>query len=196
MNKLHLTLALAATVVAVGVLAPLRPARAEDFAALLAKGKWIWYDEGDPATDAPAETRYFLRTIKIDADRDIKNAVFLLTCDNGFELFVNGAKICDAHDWNTAVAADIKAKLVKGDNVIAVAGTNDDGPAGLIGAIKVDYSAGDPLTVGTDDKWMVANKKIDGWEKPGFTCKPDDWKKAKVMGDYGMDPWGTNVALP
>jgi alpha-L-rhamnosidase len=181
-------------VLAAGLTATTGRLKAEDNAALLAKGKWIWFDEGDPSQDAPAESRYFRRTFKLPADKDIKKATFLMTGDNHFELYLNGKKIGNGDDWQQAQCFDVKANLVKGDNLIAVIGTNDDGPAGLIGALKVELDGADPVYVGTDKDFKASKTKADGWEKAGFDEK--GWIPVKVMGDYGMDPWGTQVNLP
>ena len=125
----------------------------------------------------------------------IKKATLTMTCDNSFLAFVNGKKVGEGDDWQKAHAFDVTDKLVKGANILAVAGTNEGGPAGLVGALKIEFTTGDPQLVTTDKEWVATDKKpADGWEKPGFD--PKDWKKVKVEGDYGMDPWGNQVELP
>ncbi len=157
------------------------------------KAKWVWYDEGDPVTEAPAEARFFLRSFDV-ADKPIKKATLTITCDNKYTVYLNGKMVGDGSDWQRAQGYDVKDKLAKGANVLAVQGTNEDGPAGLIAALKIEFEQGDPQVVATDKDWKAHNKEVKDWEKPGFDAK--DFKPVKVMGDFGMDPWGTQVELP
>ncbi len=57
---------------------------------LLREARWIWFDEGDPAKQAPAETRRFRLAFQMPADRALKTATFVLGADNSFELSING----------------------------------------------------------------------------------------------------------
>ena len=52
---------------------------------------WIWYPEGQPAADAPAESRYFRCRFKLSAD--VSAAVLRVAADDVCEVFVNGARV-------------------------------------------------------------------------------------------------------
>lgn len=169
-----------------------RPARAEE---PFAKAKWVWFDEGDPIADAPAETRWFLRTFKIEDGKEIKKATLTFTIDNSGTATVNTKKAGEVTEWQKAQVVDVKASLTKGDNVVAIAATNEGGPAGLIAVLKIEFTAGDPLVLSTDKDWLATDKKpAEGWDKVGFETK--EWKKVKVLASYGEDPWGNQVELP
>jgi alpha-L-rhamnosidase len=51
---------------------------------------WIWYPEGDPATEAPAASRYFRGTF--DLASVPQGARLVMTGDDGFTAWVNGAE--------------------------------------------------------------------------------------------------------
>ena len=53
--------AVAALVAAAGVAGLMIGGRA----AVAAPAKWVWFDEGDPLSEAPAETRYFRHVPRI-----------------------------------------------------------------------------------------------------------------------------------
>ena len=62
-----------------------------------------------------------------------------------------------------------------------------DTPAGLIGAVKIEFESGEPLLIQSGNQWRAAMKVEDGWEKAGYLDSA--WQAAKVLGEYGMAPW-------
>ena len=64
-------------------------ARAQETGAV----QWVWSDEGDPATNAPAGTRYFRQVFRIDRplQKPVDEAQLDITADNAFTVWVNGA---------------------------------------------------------------------------------------------------------
>jgi len=129
----------------------------------LQDARWIWFDEGNPAQAAPPGKRYFHKTIEIPSSRIVKSAKALMTCDNSYELFVNGHDIGGAHDWKSIAALDIKRWLRSGGNDIRVTAVNDpgdggggDNPAGLIGTVDIDYSDGGRQSVATGTGWTAS----------------------------------------
>ena len=165
----------------------------------LTGANWIWYPEGDPASSAPAGTRYFRRALDLPAGDQISKASFVLTADDGFTLYVNGQALASSpritDSWRTAMLVDVAAALHAGRNVIAIEAVNTStGPAGLIGKLHVEGSVGDPLDLVTDDTWKSANTAATGWQQPDF----DDsaWPAARVAAPYGSGPWDSSVGLP
>src|SRR5438105_2646331 len=57
-----------------------------------AEAQWIWFDEGNPAAEAPAETRYFRRVFEINrpVSNPIDEAALDVTADNAYTVWVNG----------------------------------------------------------------------------------------------------------
>ena len=113
--------------------------------------KWVWFDEGNPIKDAPKADRFFRKTLNLPADRKLKRAVFAITADNSFKLFVNGKEAGGGGDFHTPVMIDVAPHLTAGPNVLAIVATNGGGPAGLIGRLKIEYGGGaEPLVMAID----------------------------------------------
>ncbi|MHC4673971.1 MAG: family 78 glycoside hydrolase catalytic domain [Planctomycetota bacterium] len=152
---------------------------------------WIWYPEGNPAKSAHPGARCFRRAVMLPQDRQIKKADMVITADNRFILYINNQKVGNGNNFKQAVQLDLTHQLKPGTNILAVHAVNQPpgkNPAGLIAALRVQFNQGDPLMVTTNQNWRVFNKKLPGWEAPEF----DDskWPKAKVLGKYGIAPWG------
>lgn len=146
---------------------------------LLKGAQWIWYDEGDPAKQAPAAARWFRATVTLPPDRKLSTATFILGADNSFELTVNGRKASRGSGVALPMVIDTAPYLKAGANVIEVLARNTRvDPAGLIGTLKVEFSTGEPLILRTGP----------GWESR--RTEQDSWTSARVLGDYGMEPWG------
>ncbi|MGH3373764.1 MAG: family 78 glycoside hydrolase catalytic domain [Actinoallomurus sp.] len=164
----------------------------------LADTHWIWYPEGDPASSAPAATRYLRRTVDLGAGT-ITSGQFTLTADDEFTLYVNGTKIASSPEvtdgWKQGRLEDVTSALRPGANTIAIQATNTtEGPAGVIGRLHVERSGAGPLDVITDATFKAAQTATDGWEQPGFD--DSSWPAAKDLGAYGSGPWASQVAQP
>ena len=123
------------------------------------KPSWIWLERG-AATSAPAEARYFRRIVFIPGGRQIARAVCQMTADDGFTLLVNGQEAARGAGHPNAVSVDLAAKLHPGANVLSVAAFNSPGPpqnpAGLLGALCVEFVEGAPLVIVTDAGWRAS----------------------------------------
>ncbi len=159
------------------------------------KPSWIWLERG-AATSAPAEARYFRRIVFIPGGRQIARAVCQMTADDGFTLLVNGQEAARGAGHPNAVSVDLAAKLHPGANVLSVAAFNSPGPpqnpAGLLGALCVEFVEGAPLVIVTDAGWRASAHSTAGWEKAEF--KDSAWSPAAVLGPNGMAPWGQIAA--
>ncbi len=167
----------------------------------IAESEWIWYPEGSPAQGAPVGTRYFTRTIHVDAAKALAAATASVSADNGFTLWINGKRLSEGDSFNVTVTTSMARFLRPGDNVIAVAAENSSGgepnPAGWIGAFDLTYSDGTRQVVKTDSKWSAGMSAQPGWERS--TARPGDWSDALVLGGYSVAPWsrgGSNQSLP
>ena len=158
----------------------------------LGTGKWVWYPEGNPAVGAPTATRYFRRILTLAADREVKSALFTLTADDGFILYVNGKNVGHSDDqtdsWRRPVTVNLAKEIAAGDNILAIEAHNNEGPAGLAGQLKVQFQAGDPLTLRIDHSWKASQAGPAGWNGRGF----DDtaWVAAMETESIGEGPWG------
>jgi alpha-L-rhamnosidase len=167
------------------------PARKEAAKQVLGDAQWIWFPEGQPEKAAPVGTRYFRRAITVPTDRAVKRATLLFTADNSGEFFINGKKAGGATDFHAAAQLDVTGLLQRGANLLAVSVHNDGtepNPAGLIGLLRIEFAAGEPLIVVTDSAWKSGRQEAAGWRDTGF----DDaaWVAAQKLGRAGMAPWG------
>ncbi len=156
---------------------------------------WIWFPEGQPATDAPTESRYFRRAIELTSD--VRRAELRITADDACEVFVNGHRVGAPAGWNRARAFDIAAHLVRGANVLAVRAENrpapvDANPAGLIARCSVTLANDATVSIVSDASWRAQRLAQPRWETLDF----DDasWPAATVAAPWGGGPWGRRVA--
>jgi hypothetical protein len=159
---------------------------------------WIWFPEGDPTKDAPAEKRYFRREFVMPEGKAIQSARLRASADNQFVAFLNGKKVGasdpnNGESWKTARQFEnVIGKLQPGTNVLAIEAENvaspGPNPAGMIAHLEIKFKNGESLELVSDGQWRVAKKPADGWDKTGFDGS--GWEKAIVAVKYGGDPWG------
>jgi PKD repeat protein len=108
----------------------------------------------------------------------------LIACDNGYELYVNGAYVGSGTNWMQMQTYALN--FVVGGNVVAVKGLDAGGVAALLAEVQCGT-----MRLGTSTTWKVSLTGASGWETAGF----DDsaWVAAKDYGAYGVGPWGTRV---
>ncbi|RPK54688.1 Bacterial alpha-L-rhamnosidase [Streptomyces sp. ADI96-02] len=163
----------------------------------LEPASWIWFPEGDPATGAPAATRYFRGAF--DVPEGVTRARLVLTADNGYTAHLDGDEIArasadeSAETWRRPSLTDLTDRLAPGRHVLAVAATNAaPGPAGLLGVLELTTADG-TRSVATGGGWRAAAEKPAGdWTAADY----DDgaWSAAKVLARWGAGPWGRVAA--
>ncbi|MGW6020501.1 alpha-L-rhamnosidase [Streptomyces sp. NPDC055099] len=154
---------------------------------------WIWFPEGDPATSAPAATRWFRG--RVDVPEGVTRARLVMTADDGYTAYVDGTRVAHteadsaADNWRRPTVVDVTDRLRAGATVIAVSATNaTTGPAGLLGVLELTTADG-VRTLSTDATWKSTDKEPTGdWQSSGY----DDasWSAAKVAAAWGSGPWG------
>jgi len=148
---------------------------------------WIWYAEGEPATSAPAATRYLSRTFTAPAG-PWTDAQLVVTGDDTVDVWLNGTYLAGsprvADSWKSARYVDLAAALKPGANTLTIAARNTSvGPAGVLGRLRVAAAQG-TVDLVTDGSWQAANSV------------PQTWIAARDLGAYGTGPWGSAVAPP
>jgi putative heme-binding domain-containing protein len=153
--------------------------------------QWIWYDEGNPLQDAPAETCFFRRAFTLDRPgaKGPDDAALEITADNGYAVWVNGTEVGSGNDWMALQTYDVKKLLVPGKNVLAVQARNEGGPAGLLVRLTHGVKGQPKQTIASDAKWKATKSAARGWEKIDY----DDskWKPARALVEFGGGPWGS-----
>jgi hypothetical protein len=157
--------------------------------APLQTAKWIWFQEGNPASSAPVATRYFRRTVNLP-DGKISAARISLTADNGFTLWLNGNELGGGNNFHQVHQYDVAGLLKPGTNVIAVLAENGGdapNPAGLIAALQVRFANDANLEIASDATWQAAMRVSQNWQT--LRDGQGDWSAAMELGGYGMSPW-------
>jgi alpha-L-rhamnosidase len=157
---------------------------------------WIWNVAGH-STSTPAGTVYVRRTFTVTDPASISRAQLRINADDSHVTYVNGQQVAQSaggnNAWQTSQIVDVKARLVAGTNVIAVAATNAGGAGGLIGALELD---GERIV--TDTSWKalegVPAAPPAGWNTTLF--EDSGWPAAFSSGQYGIAPWNQNVQTP
>ena len=168
------------------------------------KGKWIGLegDEGKPEqlkmaqwiwTQPSGGTRPFRRIIEVPPDNPVSDALLYLVGSGASTLYVNGKELKSAKGLDDPISLDVTQALHTGTNVVAAnVNSSDDAPSGLIGALEMELAHGDTVAIYTDDKWQaIPFSKYQTYTD--FSVHPDHnspWVPAKVLGPYGMAPWG------
>jgi len=132
---------------------------------------WIW-----KSGKIESEEANFKTTIKLD--KKPKSAPVMVTCDNTFELFINGEKVAASKNWKNAVHFDIAHFLDAGVNHILAECDNEGNTAGFIMTLDVD---GKKLV--TDKSWMAQ-------------AHEGEWHQAVIVKKYGHKPWGNVFQKP
>ncbi len=162
-------------------------------------GEWIWFPEGNPAKDAPAEARFFRKSFELPDEQVISWALLRLTVDDRFTVYLNGHLLGSHSNWMTGREfTDIAKFLRPGRNVLAVHGENlpapkGQNPAGLSCNLEIAPAKGKKIVVHSDATWRCAAKGVKGWQEREFEDR--DWVQARVVAHFGEGPWGRTVEL-
>jgi len=157
----------------------------------LSPAHWIWHPAENAGTAAPIGTRYFRKEFTIRADRELVSMTCAVTADNSFKMFLNGRRVRNGNNFKEAVATDLTEHLHPGKNVVAieVANVGDTAnPAGLLAVLLFRFQDGSPRTIVSDGQWRCSQAGPQNWMNVDFDA--EGWRKAEVIGQHGMQPWG------
>jgi hypothetical protein len=160
---------------------------------LLNASDWIWFPEGNPAVDAPAEKRFFRRIFVVPVGQDLTDAKLRVSVDDRFTARINGTKIGSGDYWASPRQFNEIAHLLKpGTNVLAIEAENvtspGANPAGLIAVLEMKFANGSHLQITSDEKWRCSKTNSTGWEGKNFD--DSSWSNAMSVTHYGGGPWG------
>lgn len=157
-----------------------------------AEPQWIWSPEMQPQT-SPAETVYFRVTFHVE---NPQSGIIEIAADNKYSLWINNERIGAGDNWLLLDRYDLKTRLVKGKNVVAVFAQNGDSPnpAGLVARVTVKDQGDRTVFASSGADWKTAIKPESMWWSADF--KDDHWKPAHVFGEFGkVGPWGDKPKL-
>lgn len=111
-------------------------AAAPDTTVSKAAGSWIWSTAKGALGAAAGEQIMFRRVLE---RKQAGTAVIVLTCDNSYDLRVNGKKIASDAAWEEVETYQIQLKAGRNAvNIIARNAGNSPNPAGLYANLKLD----------------------------------------------------------
>lgn len=159
-----------------------------------AKPEWIWgaETEGDGA-------RITLRRA-FELAEDVTKVEVHATCDNEFELFLDGRRILAGKDWAKLPHAKQAGPLPAGPHTLVARCVNEGGPAGFLLRARITTASG-TFDVVSDTQWRVGPvDAVDAAKEPAF----DDsaWPKARSLGASSdtkgpwPDPFAPREATP
>ena len=103
---------------------------------------------------AVGEARAFRKEFTLEGTVEL--AICTVTCDNAFELWVNGVRVGAGADWETPESYDIGGLLHGGKNQILLIGRNAGNvpnPAALWFQTNIEMKGGARVKVATDNSW-------------------------------------------
>jgi putative heme-binding domain-containing protein len=156
-----------------------------------AEPHWIWSPaHGKDAV--PAATCYFRKTFTL---AEGYRGTLQISCDDQYELYVNGRHYASGNDWRRMKVHDIGEQLLAGPNVVAVKAVNNTGgSAGLVVRIKLTAPGGGEQTLLSDASWKTSLKEVRGWQRIDFN--DGQWVPARSFGSLATTaPWAGQVAL-
>ncbi len=145
------------------------------------KAKWIWDNAEAAAQEQDNQPKYFRRSFQLDSLPT--NAVLWVTADNRCTPYINGKRLGSQQPWMTPGHFDIQSHLIEGKNTLAIAATNQGGPAGMLASLVIDNQ----IQVTSNAQWRVANERRDNWQQ--IDLQDDLWQLATELGPATMAPW-------
>jgi len=168
------------------------------------KGKWIGFDGGEPKPElAQAQwiragkpglgTAYFRRTFELSRHRPISDVIVSVVGSGATRFTVNDGFYRESKEGKVPLAVDVTGLLQPGTNVVTISVTNTGSePAAAIGFIELNWPDGERKMLCTGNEWRASAAEVSDWKKATFN--DSSWEQAKVLGPYGMSPWGDVVA--
>ena len=150
---------------------------------------WIWgKDDAKPGEERFFRTTFDAKLPTTFMTENPSSAWIWCAADDETTVYLNGKVIARSGGWSRAVVTDVRALLRPGRNVLAAKCRNDVGIAAFALKLEIRGTYREPFTVVTDAKWTTWVGDRAGWRGPKFDEK--ETQNARVVGPYGMQPWG------
>lgn len=164
-----------------------QPAAAADVDA--GEAHWIWAGGSEPGR-VPRGASYFRRSFQLQHPESGRVEI---TCDDRYELIVNGRRVGTGSNWRVLDAFDITKLLAPGRNTIAIRAENSQGAtAGLVARVSVREIGHTAISYSTDESWKVSAREYPNWQMPRFNDSA--WAAAVSRGELGYaEPWGDQI---
>jgi putative heme-binding domain-containing protein len=140
-----------------------------------AETSWIWADGPDSKSAANLRKSF-------EVAGPLKEAVLVITCDNGAKVFLDGELVVTNPDWSEPSKVNLTRKLKAGRHELRAECKNEGDVAGFVARLTLKDNDGKQTVIESDGTWEAS--------LPGKS----DWKPAKVLAKYGGQPWGDALA--
>ena len=150
---------------------------------------WIWLLNGK---DFEAGTEYF--RYHFTSGGALLSAVAAVTGDDSVELYLNGTCVVSDEEcggWGDVTVRDVTGSVREGDNVLAAACVNGDGPGALILKLYLTYVDGTEKTIVTNGDWLASKKDHKHWSDD--TSDESGYRPVDYLEAFGEGVWGGNV---
>lgn len=157
--------------------------------ASLSGCKWMWAPDAAAGNQAVGEV-YFRKVISLPPMK-IQKAVFVLTADDGFTLYVNGQEAAQGNSWRNLVRVDVTNLLKPGNNALAIRaanGGNSPSPAGVVGKLAILLEGGQATVQAIDESWLASRQAAGDWRAVAYDNA--GWTAPKAVANFGAQPWG------
>lgn len=145
--------------------------------------KWIW-SRADSGAAPAGETITLRRTLTLD--QPPAKAFAVITCDNGYTLYINGKQAGKGDNWEEPDSITLTPHLKKGVNellIVASNGGSGPNPAALYFEARLYKDEEKFDTLISDDHWEWTASQP---EKNGkFKVAPKDWRKSALVNGQG-----------
>lgn len=139
--------------------------------------------------DAPRETNVYVGLLHLPEDIEIVDATVAFCSDDASLLVVNGHTIAQTQNQFEPTTEHVAAYVHGGRNEVRVRCRNDaKGPTGICLKLVVEDSEGAEYILTTDDRWLVMSSSR-SWR----TQSIDNASEPRVLGPFGIEPWGQPV---
>lgn len=145
--------------------------------------QWIWF----PKDNTAAGIRYFEKHFSIPDDTTISSARMIIQVDDSSKVLVNGKLVGKTFSWKNPLNIDVERFIRAGNNTIKIQAGNKNGPAGLVCKLVVISDQGTEVQVVSDGTWKASDEKDNNISS---------WKRVKLLGAYGVQPWGRVAKVP
>lgn len=164
--------------------APVTRGRADGAAAgeVQLQAQWIWGDSAAEGRVPPAGERIALRR-PFQLPDAVQRGGAVITCDNAFELYVNGRQVLRGDNWSQPQAIALHSLLKTGNNEITVIATNaGDRPnaAGLFFEARLVLQNGEEVVIASDTSWEF-NPQPPSQHEGRIGKAAGEWKPATVV---------------
>ncbi|MEO0478306.1 MAG: family 16 glycoside hydrolase [Planctomycetota bacterium] len=135
---------------------------------------WVWAGASD------GDQAWFRHEFELSSEP--ARAAIRAAGDNHLEVFLNGERVLENHEWWSPSYAEVRNELRRGRNVLAVRGWNDGGPAALALRLDAAIEGGERVVLDSGSHWRAtASEPAESWVNADFD--DSSWSSAD---DYGV----------